>query len=224
VRRYLAIFGAILALFLLLFLAIEALGVPLLDDPTPWLAQGGLLAALLGVGLLLVDVVLPVPSNVVMVAHGALFGVALGTLLSLVGSLGAALIAFAIGRRGERLIGRLVSPAERTQADRLLDQWGTLAIVVTRPVPLIAETVAVLAGASSLGWRRMTVAALAGSLPACLLYAWVGATSATLEAGALAFALVLLLAAAIGLTGRWRVQRSTLNVQRRLSSSLNAER
>jgi uncharacterized membrane protein YdjX (TVP38/TMEM64 family) len=224
VRRYLAIFGAILALFLLLFLAIEALGVPLLDDPTPWLAQGGLLAALLGVGLLLVDVVLPVPSNVVMVAHGALFGVALGTLLSLVGSLGAALIAFAIGRRGERLIGRLVSPAERTQADRLLDQWGTLAIVVTRPVPLIAETVAVLAGASSLGWRRMTVAALAGSLPTCLLYAWVGATSATLEAGALAFALVLLLAAAIGLTGRWRVQRSTLNVQRRLSSSLNAER
>jgi uncharacterized membrane protein YdjX (TVP38/TMEM64 family) len=114
-QRYLAIFGATLAFFLLLFLAFEALGVPLLDDPAPWLAQGGLPTALLGVGLLLVDVALPVPSNVVMVAHGALFGVALGTMLSLVGSLGAALIAFGLGRCGEQLIGRLISPASASR-------------------------------------------------------------------------------------------------------------
>jgi hypothetical protein len=44
-----------------LFLAVEALGVPLLTNPAPWLGRGGALAALVGVGLLVADVVLPVP-------------------------------------------------------------------------------------------------------------------------------------------------------------------
>jgi hypothetical protein len=72
----------------------------------------------------------------------------------------------------------------------------------------------------------MTAATLAGLLPTSLLYAWVGATSATLEAGALAFALVLLIAAAIGLAGQWRVSRSALHVSRGMDvrETCNAER
>ena len=71
----------------------------------------------------------------VLVAHGALFGVKVGTLLSLVGSTGATLVGFGIGRRSK---------------------------------PLIA----------SLGWVRTTLAALAGSLPAALLFAMAGAVTA----------------------------------------------
>ena len=88
-------------------------------------------------------VALPVPFSLVMVAHGALFGVAVGTtLLSVVGSTVAALVGFALGRRGGPLLTRLVPPEERVRADRLLTRWGTLAIIVTRPVPLLAETTA----------------------------------------------------------------------------------
>ena len=74
-KRYLLVMGVILALFLILFLMVKALGVPFLTDPTPWMKYGGVLAAVVGVGLLIADVVLPVPSSLVMVAHGALFGV-----------------------------------------------------------------------------------------------------------------------------------------------------
>jgi uncharacterized membrane protein YdjX (TVP38/TMEM64 family) len=202
VRRYGAISGLLLLLLLLLFLLVEALDVPLLADPSPWLARGGAFAALVGVGLLVADVALPVPSNLVMIAHGALFGVVVGTLLSLVGSLGAALLGFALGRRGGPLLARFVSPAERAYADRLLTRWGALAIVATRPVPLVAELVTILAGASPLGWGRAALAALVGSLPAALLYALAGAWATGLEQGALVFGLVLLLAAALGLLGR----------------------
>ena len=80
---------------LALFAAAELLGVSLLTDPASWLEQRELLAALLSLGLLLVDVVAPVASSAVMTANGALFGVAGGTLLSLAGSVGAAAIAFA---------------------------------------------------------------------------------------------------------------------------------
>jgi len=103
-KRYIFIMALMVAFFLVLFFIVEALGVPLLADPTPWLKRGGVLAAALGVGLLIADVLLPVPSSLVMVAHGALFGVALGTLLSLLGSVGAALFGFAIGRRGGKLL------------------------------------------------------------------------------------------------------------------------
>src|SRR5918997_5358888 len=105
-RRYLMIMGGVLAFFLCLFFLVEALGVPLLVDPTPWLNHSGVLAAALGVGLLVVDVLLPVPSSLVMVAHGALFGVLGGALLSLFGSVASALAAFALGRAGTPAIRR----------------------------------------------------------------------------------------------------------------------
>jgi uncharacterized membrane protein YdjX (TVP38/TMEM64 family) len=161
------------------------------------------MAALVGVGLLLVDVVLPVPSSLVMVLHGALFGVIVGTCLSLCGGVGATLVGFGLGRRGGALLNRLVSSDERERADRLLTRWGELAIVVTRPVPLLAEATAMLAGASPIRWTRAAFAALVGTLPAALLYAVVGAAAASTLHWTLAFALVLPLAAAYYLFGHW---------------------
>jgi uncharacterized membrane protein YdjX (TVP38/TMEM64 family) len=196
-------FLALFLILLILFLLSEALGIPLLTDPTPVLERGGVLGALVGVGLLVVDVALPVPSSLVMVTHGALFGVAIGTLLSLVGSTGAALVGFAIGRRGGPLLARLVSANERGRANRLLTRWGMLAIIVTRPVPLLAETTAVVVGSSPLGWGRMALAALAGSFPGALFYALTGAVAARIQNGVLVFGLVLLVVSSFWLVGRW---------------------
>lgn len=194
--------GGMLVLFLLLFFLVEALGVPLLADPTPWLNRGGAWAAALGVALLVGDVLLPVPSSIVMVANGALFGVPVGTLLSLLGSTGATLFGFWIGRRGGKLLDRLVPSPERERADRLLQRWGMLAIVVTRPIPLVAETVAIMAGASPLTWARTALAALAGSLSPALLYALTGAAAGRFQNTALMFLFVLLITGIFWIIGR----------------------
>jgi uncharacterized membrane protein YdjX (TVP38/TMEM64 family) len=139
-----------------------------------------------------------------MVANGALFGIALGTLLSFAGTLGCGLVGFGLGRRGGPLLNRLVPAEEQARANRLLDRWGELAIVATRPVPILAETISILAGASTMGWRRMTLATAAGALPCALLYAVVGATAATFDSTAAAFALVLALAGIFWWIGRRR--------------------
>lgn len=201
-KRYLMTVCGVAAFFLILFLAVEALGVPLLNDPTPWMKHGGVLAAVVGVGLLVADVVLPVPSSLVMVGHGALFGVAGGTLISLIGSLGAAMFGFGIGRRGGRLLERVVTPGERERADYLVKRWGALAIIVTRPVPLLAETVAIMAGASSMGWGRAAMAAVAGSLPPALFYALSGAAVVSFQNSTLMFVFVLLVAGFFWMIGR----------------------
>lgn len=200
-KRYALIIAAMTAFFLVVFLIVEISGPPLLSDPTPWMKHGGVLAGGLGVGLLTADVVLPVPSSLVMVAHGAVFGVVLGTLLSLLGSLGAALFGFAIGRRGGRLLGHVVSPVERSRADYLLGRWGALALIVTRPIPVLAETVAIMAGTTSLGWSKLALASLAGSLPPALLYALTGAAVASFQNTALMFVAVLLVAGFFWMVG-----------------------
>ena len=200
-KRYLLIMTLMMSCFLVLFLVVEAFGVPVLVDPTPWMNQGGALAASIGVSLLIADVLLPVPSSLVMVAHGALFGVALGTLLSLLGSVWAALFGFAIGRRGGKLLERVVTREERKRADSLLARWGALAIIVTRPFPVLAETVSIMAGASSLGWGSVILASLAGSLPPALLYALTGAAVMSFQSTTLMFGVVLLIAGLFWIVG-----------------------
>ena len=202
-RHYVLLTVAMMVFFLALFGVAQALDIEILTRPDPWLERGGWIAALVGLALLTGDVLLPVPSTLVMVANGALFGVVIGTALSLVGSLGAGLVGFGLGRRSGALVARLVPEEEQRRANNLLERWGDLAIVVTRPVPIVAETVAVLAGTSQLTWRRMTLATLGGALPASLLYAVTGATAATFDNAVLIFGLVLLVAGAFWALGRW---------------------
>ncbi|MEV5769049.1 VTT domain-containing protein [Micromonospora sp. NPDC052213] len=121
------------------------------------------------------------PASLIMVANGALFGVLPGALLSMVGGLGATLAAFGIGRRGRGVLTRITTPAQRTRAEALLERYGLVAVCLTRPVPVLAETVAMLAGTSDLGWGRVTLAAGTGVLPASLLFAAAGAAGQRAE-------------------------------------------
>lgn len=193
-KRYLLTMGTLMTLFLILFLVVEAVGIPLLTDPEPWLGQGGLVAGLVGVGLLVADVLLPVPSSLVMIAHGALFGVVLGSVLSLVGSVLACWLGFFVGRRGGPWLRRLVPDDEWDDVEGFVARWGKLAVVVSRPVPLLAETVAVMAGTTSMGWGALSLSALLGSIPAAVLYAYTGATAAQLDSSLLVFGLVMVVA------------------------------
>jgi uncharacterized membrane protein YdjX (TVP38/TMEM64 family) len=174
--KYLVLLAtALAAAFAAAFVLAEVADIPLLTDPSSYLGGRLYAAAAIGVGLLAADVVLPVPSSVLMTVHGALFGVAVGAALSLVGSLGAAAIGYGIGRAGSPLLERIVIRDQRQNADRIVQRWGGLAVALTRPVPIVAETVAVIAGTSSLGWGRLLGMAALGSLPPSLFYAFLGA-------------------------------------------------
>src|SRR6185369_16459298 len=99
-RRYWLSVLLISSFFLLLFGVAEICRIPLLTDPSAWLKSRGILPAVIGVLLLVADIWLPIPSSIIMTANGALFGVPLGTLLSITGSVGASLVGFGMGRAG----------------------------------------------------------------------------------------------------------------------------
>jgi uncharacterized membrane protein YdjX (TVP38/TMEM64 family) len=105
--RYWTITGLLLFFFLGTFLLVEQLNLSFLTDPHAALNARSVSAALAGIGLLIADVILPVPSSLVMIANGALFGFALGTFLSLIGNLGAALTGFFYWATGRTIVGSL---------------------------------------------------------------------------------------------------------------------
>src|SRR5215218_2557739 len=87
VRAWVILVG-VLGVLLVGFLVVEWWQVPLLVDPRSSLDDLSVVAAMVGVALLVIDAVAPVPSSVVMVTLGATFGFAGGLALSLVGSVG----------------------------------------------------------------------------------------------------------------------------------------
>ncbi len=202
-KQYWSVIGILLLFFLVIFLIVEQLHLPLLAEPHDWMAASRISAALIGIALLVADVFLPVPSSLVMIANGALFGVVLGTILSLVGNLGAALTGFFLGRLGGPLLARFVPLEQRGQANRLLEKWGLLAIIATRPVPLLAETTVIMAGTSTMSWKSMALASLAGSVPGALIYALTGATATSFDNSLLTFGLVLLIAGVFWLASKF---------------------
>jgi uncharacterized membrane protein YdjX (TVP38/TMEM64 family) len=199
---YWSVIAALIGFCLALFAAFATLELPLLIDPSARIGAGGWLAAAIGVGLLVGDVVLPVPASLVMLAHGALFGVPAGTALSAAGGVGATLVGFAIGRRGRGWVERTVRAGDRVRVERLMREWGDAAVIASRPIPILAETVAVVAGTTGMGWARVTLLGAAGVLPTAAVYALAGASAAVPGGGLTAFLLVCAAAGAFWIAGR----------------------
>ncbi|MEO1288598.1 MAG: VTT domain-containing protein [Chloroflexota bacterium] len=215
-KRYLGVVFALLVIFTLLFVLVDdVLQIEFLQDPSSAFGVASISTAFIGIGLLIADVFIPVPSSIVMIAHGALFGVVLGTILSTIGGLGASLVGFWMGQRSDTLLSKFVPPDEMTRANALLDKYGTVAIILTRPIPIVAETVAIMAGSSSMKWQTMAIASLAGVVPSALLYAVTGATVMRLDNFVLTIGSVLLIAIIFGV-----IERTLLTRLNRLSSEI----
>jgi uncharacterized membrane protein YdjX (TVP38/TMEM64 family) len=122
------------------------------------------LFALAGAGLLAVDILLPVPSSIVGTMLGARLGFLPGFLATFAGLMTGQLLAYAGSRRLLR----------REQGD--LPAAPTLmAIFLSRPVPVLAEAMALAAGASQLSWRQFLLACGSGTLVYAIALALNGA-------------------------------------------------
>ncbi len=108
--------------------------------------------ALAGAGLLAVDVLLPIPSSIVGTMLGARLGFVAGFLSAFLGLMAGQVLVFAASRRVlQRRSGEL--PAAPTLA----------AVFLSRPVPVLAEAMAIAAGAARVSWRQFLFACGTGN-------------------------------------------------------------
>lgn len=149
--------------------ALWSAGVLQSADPSSWTRDGAPWIGLAGLLLLLADVVLVVPSSLVMAAMGAALGAPLGTLVATLGGVGAAAIGWAIGRVG--------ASAPSAREEGWLRRWGPAILVLTRPIPMLAESMVVVAGATGLPLRTTLAWSALGCLPTSAMYATLGAAA-----------------------------------------------
>jgi len=198
------IFTTVLLLaMLLIFFVVQALNLPFLAEDTAFLlGQKKWVAALAGVGLLIVDVIAPVPSSIIMLANGALFGPTWGTVFSVVGAGGGALAGYWLGNQGERVGDRWLGKESLTRANVFFGRYGMIAVIVSRPIPILAEAISIIAGVARMPLPQFLSAVLIGLLPTAIIYAVAGAYAVTLNSGLYAFIAVMLLAGTVWFAGR----------------------
>jgi uncharacterized membrane protein YdjX (TVP38/TMEM64 family) len=153
-------------------------GHPMFTDPVPYLGNAGPGAMILSCLLLASDVLLPVPSSIIMIANGTMFGLGMGTMASMLGGLMAVFVGWGLGRWGSERIKRWTGSASMEQAKKFMDRWGYLAILLSRPIPVLAETIVIMAGSLRMSPWRVGLYSAAGLIAPSILYAYAGSEAA----------------------------------------------
>lgn len=185
------------ALLVGLPLWLELAAGPSSGDVVHAVNRAGWLAPLVFVAIYIAWTVLLFPGVVPTLAGGALFGIATGSLLTLIGAVVGATVAFLIGQRlgraqVERLLGRRV-----TRLDEWMGRNGFLALLYARLVPVVPfNLLNYAAGIAGMRTRSYVIATAVGIVPGTVAYTALG--SAAAHPGSLPF--IVSLAAVVLLT------------------------
>jgi len=153
--------------------------------PTPQEANDTLLALrgygrwawALGIALIWVDLLLPIPQAAVIAALGVVYGALLGGLLGSVGLITGGLLGYGLMfTSARRLLQRFTRPQSLHRMESLFDRSGAWAIVLTRSLPYsVPEAVVFLAGLAGMPIARFAGALTVGSVPTAFAFAAIGA-------------------------------------------------
>ncbi|MFW5690625.1 MAG: TVP38/TMEM64 family protein [Planctomycetota bacterium] len=145
-----------------------------------WLKSVRPYAWAIAIGLLVGDLVLPIPTTPIMATLGVLYGALLGGLIGSAGSVLAGLVAYGLARLlGERASRLLASEEEMADLRVFFDTWGVGGIIASRALPVVPEVLTFMAGLARMRLGRFVPALLIGALPVGLLLAWAGQASGT---------------------------------------------
>jgi uncharacterized membrane protein YdjX (TVP38/TMEM64 family) len=128
-----------------------------------------------GFGLLLADLVLPIPATAVMSALGFIYGPLLGGLVGSAGSILAGALGYGLCRAaGPRAARRLLGEHGLEQGRRLASGTGLWLVVLSRWLPVFPEVVACMAGLTRMPAPTFLAALACGSIPLSFAFAAVG--------------------------------------------------
>lgn len=149
------------------------------------------------------DVFLPVPSGPISTLAGSQLGVVTGTLVSTVGMTLGAIIAFGLAKAWGRPLAQRYSSAEQlADLETSCQQHGVWMLILTRPLPILAEACALLVGTLQMSWQQFLPPVLLSNLLIAGSYAVLGQQAS--QYGWLPVALCISAALPLLVTWWWR--------------------
>ena len=141
--------------------------------------SGGPAVAGLVVGLLALDTVLPVPSSVLATLAGQRLGFAGATAAIFAGLCLGNVVGYLIGRlAASPLVERLVGPEQLAWAQaRVGTRPGAVALLVTRPIPILSEAAVVLAGGARARIGGIAAVLVPANAGLAIVYAGLGSAA-----------------------------------------------
>jgi uncharacterized membrane protein YdjX (TVP38/TMEM64 family) len=128
--------------------------------------------------ILATDVFLPVPSGPISTLAGSQLGIVAGTLASTLGMTSGGIIAFALARRwGEPLAERFADPQQLRDLESSASTHGTWLVLITRPLPVLAEACVLLVGTLQMKWHTFLPTLITSNLLIAGTYAVIGHTA-----------------------------------------------
>ena len=184
--RWVVLWTLLLALVFVPFLIFEKQ----FEDLGAWLTSGhasGLASAAAIMALLALDVFLPVPSSIVSTGAGVLLGFWRGAVVIWLGMTIGCVIGYAFGARAAAAARRLVGEESLARAGKVMERHGPWALVICRPIPVLAEASIVFAGLVRTPVMPVLVLTAWSDLGISLAYAAVGAYSVKVQSFLLTF-------------------------------------
>lgn len=161
--------------------------------------------ALAVIALLVADIVLPVPASVVCTAAGSTLGVWTGALTVWVGLTLGAFAGYALGRVG---LARFVSGGAGERHSTAMEHSPWI-LALCRPLPLLAESTVIAAGAARLSLDRFLVPVVAANGLLALLWTGLGAVARSEGWTGLALSVAAVLPVAAAAWWRFRPRTAT---------------
>lgn len=144
------------------------------------------------------DIILPVPSSIVMYINGYILGLWAGALVSFAGLLVGAVVGYHIGRWSSKGFG--IEKNERAQ--HILSTYGAVAILMSRGIPIISESICIVCGYNKMPFGKYFLFNLIGYIPLSLLYAFCGRLGYDKNTFLLSFGCSLVIAACFWFLGK----------------------
>ena len=137
----------------------------------------GIFAEIIFILLVILECVLaPIPAVVLYIAGGFLFGAFYGGILTLIGNLIGAGIAFAIARKyGREFVERRVNKELRVKFDNFSEKYGAFSLFILRVNPFTSSDLfSYLAGLSKIRVWKFLLGTIAGLIPIIFLHTYFG--------------------------------------------------
>jgi uncharacterized membrane protein YdjX (TVP38/TMEM64 family) len=139
----------------------------------------GIFGVILFIGIMaLQGLIVPLPSELVLLASGMIWGIVLGGFMGVIGSMAAALLCFYVSRKGGRpLAEKFIGEKAINLADGFIHKYGMWAILIARFLPFVAfDPISYAAGLVDMDVKKYSLGTLIGSFPRAFLYSWLGAS------------------------------------------------
>ena len=119
----------------------------------------------------------PIPSEIVLLATGMIWGWALGGFLGIIGSMAAALLCFYVSKKGGRpLVKKFVGENAIDMADDLIQKYGIKVIIISRFIPFISfDVISYASGLVDIDVKKYSLGTLIGSIFRAFFYSIWGA-------------------------------------------------